>query len=208
MNQFNQSGRVWITNELASLANNLPIGVLSLRIRHNIFNLVRDAFVSLHKNVQILATFNETDLPPKHCIKAAKTANEWTNRIGNKLFSQIENSTLKREMLYEITNAQDFGLEIIGYMDQNAIISLNEDEIIWPGQSSSKPLEVTLPKHLRCLSVFDDPPFIYSFAVVNGTRCEGYKNIQIDGMNVVVHFLKNLYFLGRSLASLFKAKRQ
>ncbi|KAI6184029.1 hypothetical protein M3Y97_00552300 [Aphelenchoides bicaudatus] len=178
-----QIGRVWIVNEAASRSKNLPVGILAVRMHLDLSGSVQGAMMVLKNGAQILAQFNESSLPPPQCKKMMRTANEWTNTKGMNNMAKIE---VDRKAMYEIVNSQPNGqFNIVGFMHQHSTLVLDEKEIVWPGGSKTKPLEITLPKHLRCLTVPDDPPFVFSFAVANGTQCYNYSNIKMNGVNVV-----------------------
>lgn len=59
--------------------------------------------------------------------------------------------------------------------------------IKWPGGGTIRPLEITLPKHMRVV-VVEDPPFIYTIATQNGEHCKYYGTYVIDDIDVVSIF--------------------
>lgn len=47
-----------------------------------------------------------------------------------------------------------------------------------------KPLEITLPKHLRAVAVVD-PPFVYTVTVADPEKCSLYGHLNVEGIAVV-----------------------
>lgn len=79
---------MWIVNEAASEARNLPKGFLSLRLKQNAISALRDALMVLKKGVQVLEKFNGTVLPPAQCTNTS-LSNEWTSSVGT-LFYKLD----------------------------------------------------------------------------------------------------------------------
>jgi hypothetical protein len=61
---------------------------------------------------------------------------------------------------------------------------LDESKILWPGNATTKPLEITLPRHLKVVAV-TDPPFVYSIAISRAANCNSYKRVQIEGVTIL-----------------------
>lgn len=73
---------------------------------------------------------------------------------------------------------------VVGFCNDEGDLFLEEAAIIWPGGTKTKPLEITLPKHLRAV-VISDAPYVYTFEVDNASKCSTFKILQIDDVNVV-----------------------
>lgn len=92
-----QVGKVWLVNEEASRAKNIPVGFLSIQMRLDILDSIQDSLMVLRDGVQILADFNETVMPPLKCKKSPRTANDWTNRVGTLLFKFVSIPTVLKK---------------------------------------------------------------------------------------------------------------
>ncbi len=62
-------------------------------------------------------------------------------------------------------------------------LKLAEGKIEWPG-GDPKPLEMSLPKHLRTVMV-SDPPFVYSWPTNDARNCADLEVVEVDGIQVV-----------------------
>lgn len=85
---------------------------------------------------------------------------------------------------YEILNHQFEKFLVVGFCNDEGELFLEEAAITWPGGSKIKPLEITLPKHLRAV-VVPDAPFVYTFEVDDPEKCAKFKVLQIEDVNVV-----------------------
>lgn len=63
-------------------------------------------------------------------------------------------------------------------------LGIDETRIVWPGGVLQKPLEITLPKHLRVVAVHD-PPFVYAIGVNDLAKCSSYGHTLYNGVEVV-----------------------
>lgn len=73
-----------------------------------------------------------------------------------------------------------------------------------------KPLEITLPKHLRVVAV-PDPPFIYAIAVSDLEKCAYYGTTTIDNIEVESFVLINFFikfFFRKVLGILVQCKKR
>lgn len=57
------------------------------------------------------------------------------------------------------------------------ILRLDEDSIEWAG--GTKPLEISLPKHLRVVTVAD-PPFVYTTPIGSPSQCAELGNTVVE----------------------------
>lgn len=64
--------------------------------------------------------------------------------------------------------------------------------IQWPGGGAHRPLEITLPKHMRVV-VVEDPPFVYTVATKNAEHCAYYGTFVINDIDVVCIFVIYVY---------------
>lgn len=62
-------------------------------------------------------------------------------------------------------------------------MELDEWRIVWLG-GLSKPLEITLPKHLRAVTVADYP-FVYTVPTIDSAGCEKLGTVLVEGIDVV-----------------------
>ncbi|VDK66134.1 unnamed protein product, partial [Anisakis simplex] len=191
---FSMSGKVCILSEQASLASHLPTGCLSVRLRQNALSALRDAMMIIRNGIGMLTDYDID--PPKQC-SGNMVNSEWTNTLGNKLYRQLITNTVfddtpiqfndKGDRIktdYDITNSIDGKLQVIGHMSgTQQRIEINETKIVWLGGTRTKPLEITLPKHLRAVTV-SDQPFVYTVPTVDSARCYQMQSFIVDGINV------------------------
>ncbi|VDK19419.1 unnamed protein product, partial [Anisakis simplex] len=191
---FSMSGKVCILSEQASLASHLPTGCLSVRLRQNALSALRDAMMIIRNGIGMLTDYDID--PPKQC-SGNMVNSEWTNTLGNKLYRHLITNTVfddtpiqfndKGDRIktdYDITNSIDGRLQVIGHMSgTQQRIEINETKIVWLGGTRTKPLEITLPKHLRAVTV-SDQPFVYTVPTVDSARCYQMQSFIVDGINV------------------------
>uniref|UniRef100_A0AC35FNM1 LITAF domain-containing protein n=1 Tax=Panagrolaimus sp. PS1159 TaxID=55785 RepID=A0AC35FNM1_9BILA len=190
-------GKMWIVNEAASQASNLPKGFLSVHLKQNAVSALRDALIVLKNGVKILEKFNGTILPPAQCSNTS-ISNEWTNTVGTMFYRHLISSTIfgaknqikfnskgdRISIAYEILNRQFEKFLVVGFCNDEGDLFLEETAIIWPGSTKIKPLEITLPKHLRAVTVAGDAPFVYIFEVDDPHKCSTFNIIPIDDVYV------------------------
>ncbi|VDK57066.1 unnamed protein product [Gongylonema pulchrum] len=63
------------------------------------------------------------------------------------------------------------------------VLDLQESQIVWLGDSS-KPAEITLPKHLRAVAVVD-APFVYAVSETEMESCAELRSLVIEDIDVV-----------------------
>lgn len=63
------------------------------------------------------------------------------------------------------------------------MMDLDEAKIVWLG-NSSKPAEITLPKHLVAVTVVD-APFVYAIPVTELERCHELGPLAVEDIDVV-----------------------
>uniref|UniRef100_A0A1I7SWT2 LITAF domain-containing protein n=1 Tax=Bursaphelenchus xylophilus TaxID=6326 RepID=A0A1I7SWT2_BURXY len=197
---FNESvelfvkGRVWLVNEAGFKADNVPRGVLSVRLRQTVLSSLRDALAVLRNGLEIFDDFIEVR-PPSQC-KINKN-NEWINNIGQRFYDKMITSKVhsdyhdiefdgngdRTEASYDVLNHHADGDAIVGFMTHYGNLSINESSIVWPGDSLLKPQEITLPKNLKAVTV-PDPPFTYSIPVAEKSQCKYYKTMFVEGGHV------------------------
>ncbi|KJH47915.1 hypothetical protein DICVIV_05982 [Dictyocaulus viviparus] len=200
------SKKVWIINEEASKASNLPDGAIAARLSQTPMSALRSSLGSIKESIGILNNLDVTIDSPKGCGKNAKLST-WVSAHGPQLlrltlciimlttslyiFNRIQTNPLfwflKRAICstsintivfnercentkvnYDILNYNK-GLIKVGWL-HGSELHLTESEIHWSG-GGHKPLEISLPKHLRVVTIHD-PPFIYTHPVISLMECE------------------------------------
>uniref|UniRef100_A0A1I7X8S9 PBPe domain-containing protein n=1 Tax=Heterorhabditis bacteriophora TaxID=37862 RepID=A0A1I7X8S9_HETBA len=141
-------GKVWIVNEDASKANNVPDGVIASRLSQTPLSALRNSFTIVKHGLKFLNDLNETISPPTTCSKKAVDSN-WTENHGPQFLSLHGNDLL-----------------------------LEEDKIHWSG-GTEKPLEITLPKHLRAVTIHD-PPFVYITPIISLSECKNVGTVDVE----------------------------
>ncbi|VDO63249.1 unnamed protein product [Haemonchus placei] len=77
---------------------------------------------------------------------------------------------------YDILNYNEGYREVGALRGSN--LRLAEHTIHWAG-GGAKPLEITLPKHLRAVTMHD-PPFVYTTPIASLADCESLEDVEID----------------------------
>uniref|UniRef100_A0A915ABN9 Ionotropic glutamate receptor C-terminal domain-containing protein n=1 Tax=Parascaris univalens TaxID=6257 RepID=A0A915ABN9_PARUN len=186
-------GKVCMLSEQASNARRLPTGCLSVRPRQNPLSALRDAMMVMRNGVEFLADY-EVD-PPQQCANNALNS-DWTNAVGNAFYKHLLSTAVfgdnkiefnekgdRINIAYDITNSVDGKLEVVGYMSGQNRMELDESRIVWLG-GLSKPLEITLPKHLRAVTVADYP-FVYAVPTIDSEGCEKLDTVLVEGIDVI-----------------------
>uniref|UniRef100_A0A915E3C5 BPTI/Kunitz inhibitor domain-containing protein n=1 Tax=Ditylenchus dipsaci TaxID=166011 RepID=A0A915E3C5_9BILA len=201
---FTSTGRMWIVNEASASAKNIPTGFLSIRLRQSMSSALRDALVVARDGMQFFATEQQgsnnksAPLPPSQCSGTSIT-DEWTNRIGKQFYNHLITTAFSGDtnpikfnekgdrisVAYDILNIHQGGRTVVvGHMSEEKDLALEETSIRWPGGGLQKPLEITLPKHLRAVAVAD-PPFVYAVGVGDPERCSAYGRLTVEGVEVL-----------------------
>ena len=135
----------------------------------------------------------------KNFIKKTQNLNlkNILNKYSFSFFSHLINSFFNSEnnqirfnskgdriqIAYEVLNKQDERNIVVGYVDDQSDLTLHEKNIIWPGMTRTKPLEITLPKYLRAVTV-PDPPFVYTVSVDDPRKCSTFETIFLEDIYV------------------------
>ena len=64
-------------------------------------------------------------------------------------------------------------------------LSLNEDNIVWPGGLKQKPTGLMIPTHLNVLTI-EEKPFVYSRPLASGDTCDPNTEILCPHYNTEV----------------------
>ena len=64
-------------------------------------------------------------------------------------------------------------------------LSLNEDNIVWPGGLKQKPTGLMIPTHLNVLTI-EEKPFVYSRPLASGDSCDPNTEILCPHYNTEV----------------------
>ncbi|KAI6242731.1 hypothetical protein M3Y99_00179400 [Aphelenchoides fujianensis] len=199
---FVGEGRVWLVNEAAGRASNLPEGFLSVRLKQTVQSALKDALIVLREASKVLLTFNETATPPAHCEKTSlqQREKEWINVAGKQFYKTLINTVAfgdedeirfdengdRATTAYDVLNAQTDGSTVGDRRVNHAgELRLDESLIVWPGGTRSKPSEITLPKRLRVV-VVPDIPFVYHLPVTHAKECAGFRTIRLENVDVVL----------------------
>ncbi|MFH4981798.1 hypothetical protein AB6A40_008507 [Gnathostoma spinigerum] len=83
---------------------------------------------------------------------------------------------------YDIVNINNQTTHTVGYLDSSGKIEINEKDIVWAGEGH-KPLEITLPRHLRAVAVVD-PPFVYSVPIFDADQCRNLRSVVVNSIDV------------------------
>ncbi|KHN82043.1 Glutamate [NMDA] receptor subunit 1 [Toxocara canis] len=148
--------------------------------------------IVMRYGVDFLAAYDVD--PPQQCADNALNS-DWMNTVGNSFYRHLLSTAVfgdnkiefndkgdRINIAYDITNSIDGKLELVGYMSGQHRMELDESRIVWLG-GSSKPLEITLPKHLRAVTVADHP-FVYVVPTVDSARCTELETVIVEDIVV------------------------
>ncbi|PIO59375.1 hypothetical protein TELCIR_19164, partial [Teladorsagia circumcincta] len=190
--ELTERNKVWMVNEDASKANNVPDGAIASRLSQTPLSALRNSFASIRNGLAFLNSLNETINPPVECGKDPTLA-IWASDHGPRLLRAIcATSTSKityNELCERISVDYDIANYNEGYREVGALhgssLRLSEQTIHWAG-GGAKPLEISLPKHLRAVTIHD-PPFVYTTPIISLAECKnlGTVAIELSKANVV-----------------------
>ncbi|KAK0396169.1 hypothetical protein QR680_001603 [Steinernema hermaphroditum] len=188
-------GKLWIVTEGASKARNLPEGILSVKLRQNSLSAFRDALIVIRNGIKFLSEKGTTVYPPEQCSNSTIIEDEWTREVGMHFYRYLISHIVygdnqirfnekgdRKSVFYEIVNKRNGQFHAVGVMNDNGELSIDERLIEWLGQGP-KPLEITLPKHLRAVTV-RDPPFVYTVPTEDSHTCAEFRTLTLDGIDV------------------------
>ncbi|TMS35599.1 hypothetical protein L596_002967 [Steinernema carpocapsae] len=193
--KFTGPGKLWIVTESASKATNLPDGILSVKLRQNSLSAFRDALIVIKNGIKFLSEKGTSVQPPEQCSNSTIIDDEWTTEIGMQFYTYLITHIVygdnqiwfnekgdRKSVFYEIVNKRNGQFQAVGVMNDNGELSIDERLIEWPGHGT-KPLEITLPKHLRAVTV-SDPPFVYTVPTEDIHACKQFDTLIVDGVDV------------------------
>ncbi|CAJ0958846.1 unnamed protein product, partial [Mesorhabditis belari] len=179
--QLTSGGKLWLMNEEAMKATNAPFGLISSRLTQTPSETLRDSFATIRFGLEAMGKGAEGLKPPTTCERDAnpKAVDVWPTIQAPILYKQIcsggtsrlfFNSVCAREGVdYDLINKRPDGARYVGNLTYETL-RIDEGLIYWPG-GERKLLEITLPRELRVVTT-DDPPFVYTLKVLNGSMCE------------------------------------
>ncbi|XP_075226743.1 glutamate ionotropic receptor NMDA type subunit 1 [Lycorma delicatula] len=171
-------GYIWIVTEQALEAENVPVGVLGLKLVHatNEKAHIKD---SIYVLASALRDMNQTETiteAPKDCDNSGSV---WDT--GKLLFQYIRKQVLIKGDTgkvafddngdriyaeYDVINVQDPGkLSVVGQYLYNSELNkmklhLEKENIVWPGRPEKMPPGIEIPKHIKVLTI-EEKPFVY-----------------------------------------------
>ncbi|CAJ0919653.1 unnamed protein product, partial [Mesorhabditis belari] len=166
-----------------NLSNTTPntICLISSRLTQTPSETLRDSFATIRFGLEAMGKGAEGLKPPTTCERDAnpKAVDVWPTIQAPILYKQIcsggtsrlfFNSVCAREGVdYDLINKRPDGARYVGNLTYETL-RIDEGLIYWPG-GERKLLEITLPRELR-VATTDDPPFVYTLKVLNGSMCE------------------------------------
>ncbi|CAB3405067.1 unnamed protein product [Caenorhabditis bovis] len=178
------SGKVWLVSESAGEAPNVPNGSLGCRLSQSTYSVLRDSLVILKIALEHAFNVDEQLVPPVECDRESAQP-EWSGQAKMLLSAICDVSTTrihfneKCERIgveYDILNFNAIRRRQVGSMIGD-VLQLDEEAIEWAG--GAKPLEISLPKHLRVVTVAD-PPFVYITPVERTELCAEMWNTDVE----------------------------
>ncbi|CCD68749.1 LITAF domain-containing protein [Caenorhabditis elegans] len=178
-------GKVWIVSESAGEAHNVPNGSLGCRLGQTAFSVLRDSFSILKSAMETIFRESKIDIfPPVECDRDSVDA-EWNSLQAPALLNEICGTSTSRVHFNDKCERIGVEYDIINFhMERKQvgnmvgdILRLDEDSIEWAG--GTKPLEISLPKHLRVVTVAD-PPFVYTTPIGSPSQCAELGNTVVE----------------------------
>ncbi|CAO4365876.1 unnamed protein product [Caenorhabditis nigoni] len=169
-------GKVWIVSESAGEAHNVPNGSLGCRLGQTALSVLRDSFSILKSAMETVFRESNIDIfPPVECDRDSVDA-EWNSIQAPALLNEICGTSTSRVHFNDRCERIGVEYDIINFhMERRQVgnmigdlLRLDEESIEWAG--GAKPLEISLPKHLRVVTVAD-PPFVYTTPVGSPSQC-------------------------------------
>lgn len=195
---MNQADYVWIVSEQVLRAARRPDGILSVLLKKSEERFMITDSVSVLSSAlrQMHRTVNLTT-PPISC----KSSNKWN--IGKHFYDILLNQTFdgssgritfdesgdRLYSEYEILNTVNGTEHTVGkysfdMAEMKMKLNLHTHRIIWPGNTSQKPLGIFVPKHLR-VTTLAEKPFVWAKKIgaheqcsKNQIICPKYNNTQ------------------------------
>ncbi|WKX93425.1 hypothetical protein Q1695_011024 [Nippostrongylus brasiliensis] len=190
--ELTQTNKVWLVNEDASKARNVPNGAIANRLSATPLSALRSSFASIRNGLTFLDSLSVPINPPTECAKDAALST-WLNDHGPALLKAICSTSTSKIMFNEQCERVSVDYDILNYNEgykevgvlHGADLRLSEETIYWPG-NGAKPLEISLPKHLRAVTVHD-PPFVYTHPIISLAECKnlGVVSIELSAVNTV-----------------------
>ncbi|KAK3870716.1 hypothetical protein Pcinc_024077, partial [Petrolisthes cinctipes] len=197
---MNMTGRgyVWVVTEQALSAEHVPQGAIGLKLVNasdEDAHITDSLYVLAMALKKLREEQNTTEPPPQNCND---TGGSW--ETGKKLFQYILEQVLKNGLTgkvafdengdrinaeYDVINIQQFN--DTGMMRKDHIrvgqykynktkemmaLVINENEIVWPGNSTIKPQGYMIPTRLKVLTI-EEKPFVTTQRIDSKAECLG-----------------------------------
>ncbi|XGW12970.1 hypothetical protein V3C99_013540 [Haemonchus contortus] len=183
--ELSKRNKVWMVNEDASKASNVPDGAIASRLSQTPLSALRNSFVSIRNGLTFLDSANETISPPVGCGKDPASST-WVSNHGPHLLRTICSTSTSKVTFNDLCERISVDYDILNYNEgyrevgtlRGSNLRLAEQTIHWAG-GGAKPLEITLPKHLRAVTMHD-PPFVYTTPINSLDDCESLGTVEIE----------------------------
>lgn len=183
-------GYVWIVSEAALRATNVPDGVLALQLfnANNRASHIVDSIYIIGLAIRDMIPIENVTRPPSKC--GDLTANSW--ETGSTFYNYLRKQFLlygktgrvafdgkgdRIDAEYEVINrvrgrSVSIGQYAFSQSKMKMHLTLNINEIIWPGYQTTQPLGYVRPSHLRIVTI-EEEPFIFFHPVSKAEECVG-----------------------------------
>uniref|UniRef100_T1L122 Glutamate [NMDA] receptor subunit 1 n=1 Tax=Tetranychus urticae TaxID=32264 RepID=T1L122_TETUR len=180
-------GYVWIVSEAALRATNVPDGVLALQLfnANNRASHIVDSIYIIGLAIRDMLPIENVTRPPSKC--GDLSANSW--ETGPTFYNYLRKQFLlygktgrvafdgkgdRIDAEYEIINrvrgrSVTIGQYAFSQSKMKMHLSLNINEITWPGGQTTQPLGYVRPNHLRIVTL-EEEPFIFVQGPVSGAE--------------------------------------
>ncbi|KAF2905177.1 hypothetical protein ILUMI_01004 [Ignelater luminosus] len=174
-----EAGYAWIVTEQALKADNVPEGILGLKLVNatNEKAHIRDSIYVLASALRDMNQTKEITDAPKDCDNSGsiwETGRELFNFIRKQVLLNGETGKVafddqgdRINAEYNIVNIQRRKTHVVVgkyyFHRENSRMQLNVEEkrIIWPGRQQVKPEGFMIPTHLKVLTI-EEKPFVYT----------------------------------------------
>ncbi|KAL1455221.1 hypothetical protein WDU94_009332 [Cyamophila willieti] len=195
MLNMTETGYVWIVTEQALTAKNVPAGIIGLKLVNatNEDAHIRDSIYVLTSALKEMNQSTDITEAPQDCdnsgsiwetgkhlfeyIRKQVIMNGFTGKVafddnGDRINAEYDVINIQKPSPYGKVLQKSVGKYYYSNTATRMKMKVNESNIVWPGNSKSKPEGFMIPTHLKVLTI-DEKPFVYVRPLNNeGETCK------------------------------------
>uniref|UniRef100_A0A8D8LK52 Glutamate [NMDA] receptor subunit 1 n=1 Tax=Cacopsylla melanoneura TaxID=428564 RepID=A0A8D8LK52_9HEMI len=195
MLNMTETGYVWIVTEQALTAKNVPAGIIGLKLVNatNEDAHIRDSIYVLTSALKEMNQSTDITEAPQDCdnsgsiwetgkhlfeyIRKQVIMNGFTGKVafddnGDRINAEYDVINIQKPSPYGKVLQKSVGKYYYSNTATRMKLKVNESNIVWPGNSKSKPEGFMIPTHLKVLTI-DEKPFVYVRTLNNeGETCK------------------------------------